>query len=279
MADNVDSAVVAGFGDEWTRFSQEGRSEADLRAIFDRYFAVFPWDRIPMDAAGVDIGCGSGRWARFVAPRCGRLVCVDPSPAALGVARQNLQQFPHVELTEASAGSLPFPAATFDFGYSLGVLHHTPDPAVGMRDAVRVLKPGAPFLVYLYYALDNRPLWFRLLFRVTNGVRMGVSRLPHGARYAVSQLLALFVYWPLARTARLLERLGRNADRVPLSGYRDKPFYVMRTDALDRFGTRIEFRFTRQQVIELMHDAGLADVEVSPTAPYWCAVGFKPAHA
>jgi hypothetical protein len=50
----------------------------------------------------------------------------------------------------------------------------------------------------------------------------------------------------------------------------------MRTDALDRFGTRLEKRFTRPQVTELLEDAGLERVRVSDAPPYWCAVGFKP---
>jgi hypothetical protein len=48
-----------------------------------------------------------------------------------------------------------------DFGYSLGVLHHVADTEGALRAAVRTLKPGAPLLVYLYYAFDNRPRWSR----------------------------------------------------------------------------------------------------------------------
>jgi hypothetical protein len=150
------------------------------------------------------------------------------------------------------------------------------DPAVGLRDCARVLKPGAPFLVYLYYALDNRPAWFRALWRTTDAVRRGISRLPFRARYWLTQVIAALVYWPLARTARLAERLGvdrRRVELVPLSFYRHKPFYIMRNDALDRFGTRVEHRYTRQELGRLMEDSGFRDVVISPDAPYWCAVG------
>jgi len=140
-----------------------------------------------------------------------------------------------------------------------------------------VLKPGSPFLVYVYYALDDRPPWFRALWRATNAIRLAVSRLPHRLRYFVSQVFAAVVYWPLARAALVAEKVGRNPELMPLSAYRKKPFYVMRTDALDRFGTRIEHRFTRSALVEWMDRAGLERVEVGAAAPFWCATGLKKA--
>ena len=68
--------------------------------------------------------------------------------------------------------------------------------------------------------------------------------IPHGIRYAMSQVIAALVYWPLARSAKLAEYLGMNVVNFPLAPYRNWGFYVMRTDALDRFGTRLEQRFT-----------------------------------
>ena len=49
----------------------------------------------------------------------------------------------------------------------------------------------------------------------------------------------------------------------------------MRTDALDRFGTRLEHRFTQEQIKQMMEDAGLVNIQFSDIAPYWCALGIK----
>ena len=46
---------------------------------------------------------------------------------------------------------MPIKDNSMDFGFSLGVLHHLPDPFEGIKSCVTKLKPGAPFLVYLYY--------------------------------------------------------------------------------------------------------------------------------
>jgi len=73
----------------------------------------------------------------------------------------------------------------------------------------------------------------------------------------------------------LLERFGVTVSNFPLSFYRHRSLYTMRTDALDRFGTRLERRFTRKEVQNMMERAGLERVAVSPTEPFWCAVGYR----
>lgn len=276
-AQNLDAATVAGFGDEWSRFSFAGEDGRELDAIFAQYFSIFPWQSLPAGAVGADIGAGSGRWAARVAPRVGKLHVVDASADALAVARRNLATASNVEFHHASVDQIPLASGSLDFAYSLGVLHHVPDTLSALRSSVSLLKVGAPFLLYLYYALDGRPLHYRLMFQAANGLRRGVSLLPHGLRFGVSQVLAASVYWPLARGARAAAALGADVSGWPLSYYRDRSFYVMRNDALDRFGTRLEQRFTRQQIGTMMQEAGLERVAFRDAAPYWCAVGFRKA--
>jgi glycosyltransferase involved in cell wall biosynthesis/SAM-dependent methyltransferase len=272
---NLDPATVEGFGREWKTFDQAPVSEADLEKRFGEYFRLFPWQELPAGAAGFDMGCGSGRWARFAAPRVGTLHCVDASPAALAVAERNLGEQDNCRFHAASVDALPFEPSSLDFGYSLGVLHHVPDTAAGIRACVEPLKEGAPLLLYLYYALDGRPSWFQALWRAADLGRRAISRLPHRAKLAVTSLIAAVVYLPLARLARALERAGRDVDAVPLSTYRRASFYTMRTDSLDRFGTPLEQRFTAAQMRAMMEAAGLERIEVSPEPPYWCAVGYR----
>lgn len=274
---NADDAVVRGFGDEWQRFDQRALTRDELASIFNSYFVNFPWQRLPADAQGFDAGCGSGRWAGFVAPRVGRLHCVDASSEALQVAKRNLQGFANCECHHASIAAMPFAESSMDFGYSIGVLHHVPDTAAGIAACVSKLKPGAPFLLYLYYAFDDRPAWYRALWRTSELLRALLSRAPRWLRHLGADVIATLIYFPLARIARGLERRGRNVDSFPLAFYRDRSFYVMRTDALDRFGTRLEQRFTRVQIEEMMRRAGLSDIVFNERAPYWCAVGYRAA--
>jgi SAM-dependent methyltransferase len=265
--------VIDGFGDEWTRFDQTGLTDEERIAAFEGYFEVFPWDDLPKDATGFDLGCGSGRWAEHVAPRVGTLHCVDPSDA-IDVARRNLARHDNVVFHRRTAARLPFETESMDFGYSLGVLHHVADTEGALRAAVRALKPGAPLLVYLYYAFDNRPRWFRTLWRASDVARRIIARQPNAVRHLICDGLAGAVYYPLARGAAVAERLGMNVDHWPLSAYRHGSFYRMRTDSLDRFGTRLEKRYTRDQMEAILRDAGLTDIRFCSSV-FWCAVGTR----
>ena len=265
--------VIEGFGDEWTRFDQTGLTDEERIAAFEGYFEVFPWDDLPKEATGFDLGCGSGRWAMHVAPRVGTLHCVDPSDA-IEVARRNLSNLDNVVFHRRTAAQLPFEAESMDFGYSLGVLHHVQDTEEALRAAVRALKPGAPLLVYLYYAFDNRARWFRALWRASDLARRVIARQPSAVRHVLCDGFAAGVYYPLARGAAVAERLGMDVDHWPLSAYRHRSFYMMRTDALDRFGTRLEKRYTRDQMEALLRDAGLTDIRFCSSV-FWCAVGTR----
>ncbi len=198
---NVDRATVDDFGREWQRFDQSGASSAEVQRMFGEYFAVFPWDSLPRNPVGFDAGCGSGRWAALVAPRVGWLHCIDASADALAVAQKRLGGLSNVEFQATPLEAMPLADNSMDFGYSLGVLHHLPDPAAGLAVCVRKLKRGAPMLVYIYYAFDNRPAWFRTLWRASDLLRRALSRAPFRVKSVFAELLAACVYWPTRSTA------------------------------------------------------------------------------
>jgi hypothetical protein len=66
-----------------------------------------------------------------------------------------------------------------------------------------------------------------------------------------------------------------DVEKFSLAWYRSRSFYTMRTDALDRFGTKLEKRFTSNQIRKMMENSGLRNIIFSDTAPYWCAVGYR----
>jgi ubiquinone/menaquinone biosynthesis C-methylase UbiE len=272
---NIDPETVEGFGREWAAFDQTRLTGAEYELQFNGYFGIFPFDELPSDAEGFDLGCGSGRWAAGIAPRVGLLHCIDPSAEALEIARKRLGHLGNVRFHLASSETMPLEDSSQDFGYSVGVLHHIPDTAGALRDCVRKLKPGAPFLLYVYYSFDNRPSWYSALWRLSDVGRRSIARLPFGVRHAVTSGIAVALYWPLARFARLAERFGTNVSHWPLSAYRQRSFYSMRTDALDRFGTRLEQRFSREQIREMMESAGLDQIRFSDKVPFWTACGRR----
>jgi SAM-dependent methyltransferase len=249
-------------------------TKEEAQKAFDEYFAIFPWSNLPPNPEGFDMGCGSGRWAQFVAPKVSKLHCIDPS-IAIKVAELNLKKFSNVSFYQKSIDDNPLEQSSQDFGYSLGVVHHVPNTAFAIRACANLLKPGAPLLLYIYYSLDGRPLWFRLIWQISDFFRRVICRLPNSLKSVVTDAIAILIYWPLARLSLIAEKIGLDSQNIPLYYYRNRSLYTLRTDSRDRFGTSLEKRFNKQEIIKMMEDAGLVKLVFSSKAPFWCVVGFK----
>ena len=273
---NKDQKVIEDFGDEWTDFTYESKTidQAELKKNFLQYFSIFPWNNIPNDAEGFDMGCGSGRWAQFVAPKVHSLNCIEPSKA-LDIAKVNLQKLDNISFFHETTDSCSLNDQSQDFGYCLGVLHHIPDTQQALSDCARLLKKGAPFLLYLYYNLDNKPIWYRYVWKLSDFVRNIISILPRPIKKVFCLLIAALIYFPLSRLALFIELFGVNVSNFLLSDYRNKPFYQMRNDALDRFGTRLEQRFSRQQIEDMLLESGFQDISFSEEMPFWTSISYK----
>jgi ubiquinone/menaquinone biosynthesis C-methylase UbiE len=271
---NIDEKTVVSFGQEWTRFSQAALSDFESDQIFQQYFSIFPWTSLPDTAEGFDMGCGTGRWALHVAKKVHWLNCIDPSQA-LEVARENLKDQKNVAFYRETADDVKIPENSQDFGYSLGVLHHIPDSKSALRACVKLLKVGSPFLLYLYSSFDNRPFWYKYMWKISDILRQLICILPPSVKSVICDVLALIIYFPLARISWLLSKIGSNVQHIPLSDYKDRTFYSMRTDAYDRFATPLEKRFSREEILKLMEDAGLEKIQFRPKSPFWCAVGTR----
>lgn len=271
-SDTEQLGIVARFDDEWRAFSQVGTTEQDR--IFSQYFDIAPPELLTTGHVALDAGCGGGRWAFAVQARGTRVIAMDLG-RSVEVAERNTRHTGRVACVQADLRELPVRAGALDFAYSLGVLHHLGPTERAVQLLARTLRPGGALLIYLYYALDGRSSAYQLLYRGVDGVRRVTSRLPQSLLVAVTTAIAALVYYPLARLARLLRRmrLRRLSAAVPLSFYADLSFATMRNDSLDRFGTTLEKRYTRDAVQQMLNAAELRDIVVSAGPPYWHAVG------
>jgi len=271
---NIDKKVVRDFGTEWTEFDQKGLSKKESLKEFNRYFNIFPLDELNDKKVGADFGCGTGRWAKHIAPKVKKLYCIDPS-SSLEVAKKNLSEFQNIVFSKSSVSNNPIEDNSLDFAYCLGVIHHIPDPKKGLRDCVLKIKKSSPFLLYLYYNLDNKSNTYKVIWKISDLTRRLICRFPPKIKIALTNLIAFFIYYPFARTALILEKLKVNGDSWPLYHYRDKSFYTMRTDSLDRFGTSLEHRFSKEEIEEMMTDCGLNNIRFYEGPPFWCAIGYR----
>ena len=272
--ENIDAAVVKAFGEEWKKFSVH--QEDSVIELRKEYFDIIDETMVNKDTYMIDIGCGSGRWTEYFIDKAGFIEAIDPSDAIM-VADKMVGQKSNVRLTKASVDTIPWEDETFDFGMSIGVLHHIPDTKQALISCVKKIKSGGYFYVYLYYRFDNRGILFKSIFHFSNLLRWVISRMPQRLKKITCDILATLVYWPLAKLTALFYKLKWNklARRLPLAAYYNKPYYNMRNDCLDRFGTKLEQRFLRSEIEEMMKDAGLTDIKFGETAAFWHAVGRK----
>ncbi len=272
---NIDSAVVKDFGDEWLRFKDY--SDEDIRSLAIMYFDILTDEIINKNSYVLDIGCGTGRWTKFLSNRIGFIEAIDPSNAVFA-ADHLLETVENVRITMASVDTIPFNNETFDFAMSIGVLHHIPNTQKAMKDCVKKLKKGGYFYCYLYYNLDNKGFIFKSIFRLSDLFRKTISHMPSAIKKFSCDLLAVFFYMPFILSARLLNQLGfrKLSKKIPLSDYANKSFFIIRNDSLDRFGTKLEQRFSKVQVEALMRESGLEEIIISPSSPYYHAIGRKP---
>lgn len=272
---NIDHKTVTSFGEEWNAF--HGFNERELEFTGDMYFDIVTPEMLNEGSTVIDIGCGSGRWIKYLDGRYKKVVGLDPSKAIFA-ADKLLGPNEKVELVQASTDHIPFPESSFDFAYSLGVLHHIPDTEKALQDSVKMVRSGGYFLVYLYYKFDNRPWYFKAMYWLSNVLRRGVSKLPVRLKKGVCDLLAVLLYMPFVLLSRFLRWIGvpeKLRFHIPLQAYEKQSFYIIRNDSLDRFGTPLEQRFTKKQIKEMMERTGLTDIIFSDRIPFWHAVGRK----
>lgn len=244
------------FGFQWQRYNrtqldtQECReSESDFRKRTGF---------TPEDLAGklvLDVGCGMGRFAE-VATRWGaRVVGIDLSAAAQ-VAARNLADRDFVAL-QADVFALPFTPESFDYIYSIGVLHHTPDCENAVKSLPKFLKPGGSLAVWLYSGYNK---WYRFSDLYRNVTRRMPPRVLHGILS-----VAVPVLNAVDTGLRIIPLVGK-----PLAGAVHHIFPVNRNprrewrvlDTFDWYSPRYQSKHTYEQVFRWFESCGMEDLHV-----------------
>lgn len=136
---------VASFGRQWNRYDV-ARDEED-EATFRVKTGVNPRDlsgKLVLDA-----GCGGGRYSRLAGRFGARVIGVDLSTAVVKAAAL-CADLPNVAIAQADLFDLPLVEAQFDFAFSIGVLHHSPDPRRAFAQVAARVKPCGRLAVWLY---------------------------------------------------------------------------------------------------------------------------------
>ena len=243
-----DEAYSRSFGFQWNRF---GRTQLDSANGTTRSRYTFlektGWSMDDLRGKSVlDAGCGMGRFAEVCAGAGAEVHALDLS-AAVDAAWHNLKHRPNVRLYQADIMKLPFPEASFDFIYSIGVLHHTPDTRAAFLVLPPLLKPGGAIAIWVYSAELRKAVGGESLRKVT-------SRLPKRwllpfCRFAV----------PLYYLHRI-PRLGIATSRcIPTSMDPDPRWRWL--DTFDWYSPRYQWKHTYEEVEAWFKEAGLVGIQ------------------
>src|SRR6185295_6089493 len=109
---NVDRKTVESFGDEWEAF--HGFDEEEIQKLGDEYFDIINREMLNESSSVLEVGCGSGRFLKYLSDKAGLVVGVDPSDAVYA-ANDLLGKKENVILARATANDLPFASESFEF--------------------------------------------------------------------------------------------------------------------------------------------------------------------
>jgi SAM-dependent methyltransferase len=271
--ENLDQGVIDSFGHEWATFDYgEAETTEALNAQFEAYCAPIDLSQFnPKISVAADFGAGSGRWASRLIPFFSLVYALEPSDGASKVLKNKFADEAKIVVLQETVGVNSIPLAALDLAMSLGVLHHIPDTALAIKDVSLRIKSGGMFLCYLYYNLENKPTLYILIFKGVNVVRKIISGLPQKFKHFVASAIAVLIYWPLARFSKVMNRFGVNTSNIPLHHYADMPFVMLANDALDRFGTSLEQRFSKAEITEILRaaDFDISTLKFSDAEPFW----------
>jgi SAM-dependent methyltransferase len=285
-----DQGYVASFGFEWSRWRRTQFDTASRRTSESTF--VGSTGRRPADLHGqvvLDAGCGAGRYMDLAARAGAETIGVDLS-SAIDVARENLGHRPNCSFVQADLLHAPFLPHTFDFIYSIGVLHHTPDTRRACLRLFETLKPGGEMAIWVYprrrlaetferfpdrvnevLALDVQyripPRWQGLVRRLARALDWTTEASSSLQRGVTSRLPPRLLFW-LCHAAIPLYYL-----------YRIPVFYPLRLltkiamdpnpewrvlDTFDWYSPRYQWKHTYAEVRGWFEDAGAREVAILP---------------
>ena len=270
---NADFRLIEEFGDEWQRYNfLDGKSNQDLDRQFKAYTSILNFDLFKNDKAlVVDMGAGSGRWTERLLPYFSNIIAIEPSDKAVEILKKRFNGDSRVGIEKATVKHNSIIDNSVDLIISLGVLHHLPNTQEALVNCFKRIKPGGYLLCYLYYNLENKSAIYRIIFHLSNFMRRIISKLPKKIKALLCYLIALTIYWPMAKISKIATKFGLDNSNLPLHHYASFPFVFLKNDALDRFGTRIENRFGKVEIVYMLEQAqfNISTLKFSTSEPFY----------
>lgn len=259
------AGTVADFSEQWTKYPENEGYYGSEELLADVLRPLSTLD--DMHGQNVaEIGCGNGRFLPNFARHAKHVWGIEPGDGVLNAQRE-VKDLPNVTVLRGNVYDLP-PIPPLDHVFSIGVVHHLPDPLQALKNMAKLLSPGGRCTIWVYGHEGNE-----LYLKVFNRVRQVTMKIPHGALHAVSTALVppLRAYIAACRVAPLPMRTYMRQVLRPLTTN------MLRINIYDQLNPSIAAYWTHDEVEQLMRDAGFVDVRLHHRHGYsWTATGVRP---
>ncbi|MDX6444228.1 MAG: hypothetical protein QOH71_1302 [Blastocatellia bacterium] len=255
------AATAAGFGWQWQHFTQaDEKYEQQFLGWIAPVAPEFFKDKIVLEG-----GCGKGRHTLLAAQWGARDVIGIDLSAAVETAFAATRHLENAHIIQADIYNLPV-ARVFDYAFSVGVLHHLPDPRGGFKSLASKVKSGGHISAWVYGAENNEwitrwvnPVRHRLTSRMNPRVLLQFSKIPTAIVFAATKL----IYGPLNRSARgasLALHLFYNdyLNAIAPFGWREHHSIVF-----DHLVAPTAFYISRDDFADWWREIGAEEVEIS----------------
>ena len=253
------------------RSDPERRTFKSYSYQWRKFKEMYPhWERVFLESiapmtpgffkgrVGLDGGCGFGRSLFYAASYGAEVIGLDLSEA-IEAARENTGHVPNVHLVQGDIFHPPIRPRCLDFAYSIGALHLLPDPKAGFLSLSRLVKPGAPYFIWVYRRGRGRQI------AVISALRAVTTRLPLPALDVACLALAAAQWALFVLPYRALKRLAmtaRLADRLPFTLYSQYPFRVLHTDWFDGLSVPVTHYYKPESIAAWYANAGFERVHI-----------------
>lgn len=247
------------FGYEWTHFNDYDCDN------FESFTEPLPTNFFK-GKLGLDIGCGAGRHAGQASERGAEVVCIDLSEA-VDVAYKNNAGNELVHIVQSDVYNLPFNTGTFQFIYSLGVIHHLPQPEDGYQTLIPFLSEGGALFIWLY-AYAPRKIALEILRSVSQKLsNNNIRRMAY-----VCNLIDYGIFVNMYHLMCNLPYLGKMVNRdtfIRLKEYKEYGFRVGYIDWFDRLSAPITNFYKENEVHKWLIRSGLCNIKLLPVGDSW----------
>ncbi len=262
--DQLRDRTIADFGEQWTRYTDDGGYYGSTDIFRDVFGPLVAADEL-QGAAVAEIGAGTGRYVKvLLSLGVTRIVAVEPSAACSVLAGI---RDPRLTILRVPGDRLP-QDENLDYVFSIGVLHHIPDPKPVVAAASGALKPGGRLCIWLYGREGNA-----LYLALALPLRAVTRRLPHSALAGLVWLL----YWPLRAYTWLARLLPMPLSDIFRDVYGRLTPDKQRLVLYDQLNPAYARYYTETEARALLEEAGFVDVTSFHRHRYsWAVVGRRP---